>query len=188
VRCTYDNTAENRARVGLDPRDTATVTWGENSSDEMCGGGLEVVGSRPSESSPSPIACNDLDASGACEFLVETSMEPLPVGAGGVIRDGVYELVAMTLRRTTDMPLDFAERGLADVRGGVWQLAGSETGRPEVRETKTMTTDGQRFVWTMSCPGTAVIEGTYDASPDSMALYYESRVGGIERRFVRIAE
>jgi len=190
VRCTYDNTAENRARVGLDPRDTEPVRWGEGSGDEMCGGGLEIVGSPPTGSSPPAPSCNDIMTGAARPVVVERSLDPLPSGSGGTIRDGLYELSGVTLHQTSGAagPLDFIERGRADVRSGAWQIAGSETGRPDVRETKTMTTEGVRFLWTMSCPSDATIRGTFDATGDTVTLFYEGRVGGIERRFTRVAD
>lgn len=46
VRCTYDNTPENRARVGLDPT-SVVVTAGEGTGDEMCIVALQVVGRDP---------------------------------------------------------------------------------------------------------------------------------------------
>jgi hypothetical protein len=46
VRCTYDNSAENRARVGLDPQ-SVVVTAGEGTGDEMCIVALQVVGRDP---------------------------------------------------------------------------------------------------------------------------------------------
>ena len=46
VRCTYDNTSANRARVGLDPT-SVVVQAGEGTGDEMCIVTLEVVGRDP---------------------------------------------------------------------------------------------------------------------------------------------
>lgn len=46
VRCVYDNTSANRARVGLDPR-SVVVSAGESTSDEMCIIALQVVGREP---------------------------------------------------------------------------------------------------------------------------------------------
>jgi hypothetical protein len=46
VRCTYDNTPGNRARVGLDPT-SVVVQAGEGTGDEMCIVTLEVVGRDP---------------------------------------------------------------------------------------------------------------------------------------------
>lgn len=42
VRCTYDNTPDNRARWGLDPV-SVTVTSGESTGEEMCIGLLQIV-------------------------------------------------------------------------------------------------------------------------------------------------
>lgn len=46
VRCTYDNTPENRARVGLSP-ESVLVTAGEGTGDEMCIGSLQLVARDP---------------------------------------------------------------------------------------------------------------------------------------------
>ncbi|MBM4282973.1 MAG: hypothetical protein FJ137_20205 [Deltaproteobacteria bacterium] len=46
VRCTYDNSPDNRARVGLDPQ-SVVVTAGEGTGDEMCIVALQVVGRDP---------------------------------------------------------------------------------------------------------------------------------------------
>jgi hypothetical protein len=46
VRCTYDNSSANRARVGLDPT-SVVVEGGEGTNDEMCIGGLQLIGRLP---------------------------------------------------------------------------------------------------------------------------------------------
>lgn len=46
VRCTYNNTSENRARVGLDPTSVEVVA-GEGTGDEMCIGGVQFVLAQP---------------------------------------------------------------------------------------------------------------------------------------------
>jgi len=46
VRCTYDNTPENRARVGLPP-ESVVVPAGEGTGTEMCIGAMLVVTQDP---------------------------------------------------------------------------------------------------------------------------------------------
>ncbi len=48
IDCTYDNSEEHRAAVGLDPV-SETVTWGEGTTDEMCMGAVALVSERPAE-------------------------------------------------------------------------------------------------------------------------------------------
>jgi len=48
IDCTYDNSEEHRAAVGLDPV-AETVTWGEGTTDEMCMGAVALVSEQPAE-------------------------------------------------------------------------------------------------------------------------------------------
>jgi hypothetical protein len=46
IECFYNNSAEYREKVGLDP-DPIEVGWGEGTTDEMCGGGIYVLDDAP---------------------------------------------------------------------------------------------------------------------------------------------
>ncbi|HTE54981.1 MAG TPA: hypothetical protein VK698_29210 [Kofleriaceae bacterium] len=48
IDCTYDNSPEHRAEVGLDTL-SPTVTWGEGTTDEMCLGQVALVAREPTE-------------------------------------------------------------------------------------------------------------------------------------------
>ncbi len=187
ITCVYDNTAEHRLAVGLDPQQMDTVTWGEGSADEMCGGGIELVNS-PLKGGEAAV-CNTL-VNDALDVEGIRSLEALPVGSGGIVADGIYHQEGFTLHTASGAPgpLGYLERVTIAIKGGSWQIVATESAVPELRETKSFTTEGALFTWTRSCPSEAVLKGTYDATPTSVNLYYEMPKGGIVRRLKRVAD
>jgi hypothetical protein len=184
VRCVYDNTPEHRAEVGLDPDDPATVEWGEGTTDEMCGGGLELIDGEPEGNG----ACNAvvLDAP---EARLERSNDPLPVGRGGVPRDGRYHMTRLVLHgEWAPGPPAATERVAVDLRDGVMQIVGIEPDGREVRETKTFAVEGTDFTRTGTCPTSLVLRGTYTAEGDTLQLHYTARAGALNRELVRVGD
>jgi hypothetical protein len=194
VRCVYDNTPEHRAEVGLDPDDRTTVAWGEGTTDEMCGGGLELVDREPEGNGAPPAPPADPDACNAVvidapEIQVERSNAPLPSGRGGVPRDGHYHMTRLVLHgEGPEGPLAATERVAIDLRDGVMQIAGFEPDGREVRETKTFAVEGANFTWTGTCPTPVALRGTFEASGDTLWLYYTGRAGALGRQLVRVGD
>ncbi len=185
VRCTYDNTAEHRAAVGLDPNDTSTVHWGEGTADEMCGGGLDLVDNPPNTAGE---ACSTL-INDAPAVEVRQTQSPLPTGAGGTISDGIYHLEDLALHAAqAEGPTGYLEHATIEVRGDLWSLSVEESGDKVIVESRKMATEGNTFVWTRTCPGNLVTTGTYDADDTQITLYYSTAKSSIARRLTRVGD
>jgi hypothetical protein len=193
LSCTYDNTTAQRMAVGL-PDTMRTVTRGEGTADEMCGGGLELVDALPFSMSadagaaPSDAGtpCNALMPTGTPVALT-TSNQPLPVGVGGVVANGTYVLEALTRHDVTGTPgpTAFRERAIVEVTGDTWQLAVEEPTR-RLSETKTFNVTGNRFEWVGTCPTPVTLRGTFTATDAGVTLFYTSPAGSLSRALRRV--
>jgi hypothetical protein len=68
------------------------------------------------------------------------------------------------------------------------QIAGFEPDGREVRETKTFAVEGANFTWTGTCPTPVALRGTFEASGDTLWLYYTGRAGALGRQLVRVGD
>lgn len=165
----------NESGVTVDGGSEGAVT---NESGVMTEGGSEAAGdSGPLTDATGSVAdgaaaCNALTNAASPVTGTEVAQNP-PTLVGGTIVDGTYFLTALTTYTGPQGPTGSSGMSQTTIKisGGTIQVAAN--GTPATRNA-TLTTTGDQFTSTDTCPDTSVIQGTYTATATTLVVQFNA--------------
>jgi hypothetical protein len=115
-------------------------------------------------------ACNALTNAASPVMGTQVAQNP-PTLVGGTIVDGTYFLTGLTTYTGPQGPTGSSGMSQTTIKisGGTIQVI--TNGTPATRN-ETLTTTGNQFTSTDTCPDTNVIQGTYTATPTTLVVQF----------------